>query len=106
MEESQKILATGADFMSYQTRSVKDQPLLDVDCLKSHIEQKVMKAGLHGVSADALTIVSHALEERLRTLLERLTACCLHRNDCHLKEDVRYETISTVRTQLRVFEEN
>lgn len=36
-EESQKILATGVDFMSSQTRSISDKPFLSFDALKVKI---------------------------------------------------------------------
>lgn len=104
MEESQKILATGADFMSYQTRSVKDSPILVMDKLKKLVEQKAQTFGIKDIGNSVLTVISHATEERLRNLIERLTACSLHRSDPH-KDDVRYDTISDVRKQLRVFEE-
>ncbi|XP_066936097.1 transcription initiation factor TFIID subunit 4-like [Clytia hemisphaerica] len=102
-EESQKILSTG-DFMSYQTRSIKDKPILNIDILRRMILKKVHLHGIGEVTNDAMAVISHATEHHMRNILERLTACCMHRNDPH-KGEVRYETISDVRNQLRVFEE-
>ncbi|XP_065676167.1 transcription initiation factor TFIID subunit 4-like [Hydra vulgaris] len=104
MEESQKILATGAEFISTQTHSVQDTPLLLPEELRASVERIAKKHGLTEISPDYYTILSHAVENRLRCLMERLVVCCLHRNNPH-KDEVRYEIISDVRSQLNVFED-
>jgi len=104
MEESQKILATGSDLMSYQTKSINDKPFLSMENLKPRIEAIAKKCGMSDVHGDVMKMVSHATEQRLRALVERLSACCVHRNDPH-KDEVRYEATSFVRNQLKVFEE-
>ena len=39
--------------------------------------------GVTEITLDALAIISHATEHHMRNVLERLTACSLHRNDPH-----------------------
>lgn len=41
------------------------------------------KSGINEISPETLIVLSHAAEQRMRTVLERLTACSLHRNDPH-----------------------
>lgn len=39
--------------------------------------------GVAEITPDALAIISHSTEHHMRNILERLTACCMHRNDPH-----------------------
>ena len=39
--------------------------------------------GLQDASNDTVILISHAAEQRLRNVLERLTACSVHRSDPH-----------------------
>ena len=69
--------------MSYQTRSIKDKPILNIDLLKRMALKKAHSHGIAEITSDALAIISHSTEHHMRNILERLTACCMHRNDPH-----------------------
>ncbi|XP_048869908.1 transcription initiation factor TFIID subunit 4-like isoform X3 [Brienomyrus brachyistius] len=60
--------------------------------------------GIADVSPDAVSLVSHATQERLRGLLEKLTAVAQHRKISH-KDDFHQRQISDTRSQLKFLEQ-
>lgn len=84
-------------------RSCKDKTLLDSVSLR---ERMLVSARLHGItdiSEDAVSLLSHATEERLRNIIDKVTIISHHRSE-NLKDDSHYETSSDIRGQLKVLE--
>ncbi|XP_015770541.1 PREDICTED: transcription initiation factor TFIID subunit 4-like [Acropora digitifera] len=79
MEESQRILAINSELLSTQTRSCKDEPFLNTSPLQKKLEALAHKNGLSEVSQEVLSLVSHAAEQRLRNILEKISTLSLHR---------------------------
>ncbi|XP_073234021.1 transcription initiation factor TFIID subunit 4-like isoform X2 [Porites lutea] len=104
MEESQRILAINSDLLSSQTRSCKDEPFLNVPSLQRKLDLLAKKHGLTDVSQDVVSLVSHATQERLRNILEKISTISLHRLEVY-RDDPIYEVGVDIRSQLRVFEQ-
>lgn len=104
MEEHQRILATNAEFVGAQIRSCKDEPFLAANPLQAKINQIARKFQLDEVSSEVVALVSHAAQERLKTLIEKLGIIAEHRIE-NLKMDNRYEVTQDVRAQIRFLDE-
>lgn len=103
-EESQKIMASGAELVGTQIRSCKDEPFLDINVLSSRINRIVQKHKLSEPSTEVVTLVSHATQERLKTMVERLGVLADHRSE-NLKFNPRYEVSNDVRGQVKFLAE-
>ncbi|ESO96586.1 hypothetical protein LOTGIDRAFT_143961, partial [Lottia gigantea] len=103
-EESKNILATNADFIGTQIRSCKDEAFLFHGPLMSRIHEIAKRHGLDEVSLDVANMISHATQERLRDMSEKLSTIAEHRIEIY-KMDKRYEVTNDVRTQLKFLEE-
>lgn len=103
-EESQHILASGADVAGAEPRSCKDENFLLRIPLEKKIASLASKHGIEEVSADVAALVSHATEEHLKTLLEKLSAIAEHRQES-MRTDSRYEVVQDVKGQLRFIEQ-
>ncbi|XP_037772665.1 transcription initiation factor TFIID subunit 4-like isoform X7 [Penaeus monodon] len=102
-EESQRILeSTG--FVGTQIRSCKDENFLLNTPLTQRIKQICSKYGLEEAPKDVVALVSHATQERLKTIVEKLAVISEHRLDI-IKSDSRYEVVQDVKGQLRFLEE-
>ncbi|KAK7074946.1 Transcription initiation factor TFIID subunit 4 [Halocaridina rubra] len=102
-EESQRILdSTG--FVGTQIRSCKDEHFLLNSPLTQRIRQICTKFGLDEPPKDVVALVSHATQERLKTIVEKLAVISEHRLDI-IKSDGRYEIQQDVKGQLRFLEE-
>ncbi|XP_053648926.1 transcription initiation factor TFIID subunit 4 isoform X2 [Cherax quadricarinatus] len=102
-EESQRILdSTG--FVGTQIRSCKDENFLLSSPLTERIRQICSKHGLDDAPKDVVALVSHATQERLKTIVEKLAVISDHRLDI-IKTDSRYEVRQDVKGQLRFLEE-
>ncbi|CAH3042814.1 unnamed protein product [Pocillopora meandrina] len=104
MEESQRILAINSDLLSSQTRSCKDEPFLNISPFQKRLEALARKHGVSDVSQDVLNLVSHATQERLRNILEKVSTISLHRLEVY-RDDPMYEVGLDIKSQLRVFEQ-
>ncbi|XP_078364574.1 transcription initiation factor TFIID subunit 4-like [Oculina patagonica] len=104
LEESQRILATNSELLSSQTRSCKDEPFLNISPFQKRLEALARKHGLSEVSQEVFNLVSHATQERLRNILEKLSMMSLHRLEVY-RDDPMYEVGLDIRSQLRVFEQ-
>lgn len=104
MEESQRILAINSDLLSSQTRSCKDEPFLNISPFQKRLETLARKRGVSDVSQDVLNLVSHATQERLRNILEKVSTISLHRLEVY-RDDPMYEVGLDIKSQLRVFEQ-
>ncbi|KYB29038.1 Transcription initiation factor TFIID subunit 4-like Protein [Tribolium castaneum] len=102
-EETQKILGS-TEFVGTQIRSCKEEIMCSMGPLQQKIRQIVMKHGLDEPSADVAACISHAAQERLKNLIEKLAIITGHRLDI-VKKDLRYEVTNDVKGQLKFLEE-
>ncbi|XP_063849937.1 transcription initiation factor TFIID subunit 4-like isoform X4 [Scylla paramamosain] len=103
-EESQRILdSTG--FVGTQIRSCKDENFLFSGPLSQRIRQICSKYGLDDAPKDVVALVSHATQERLKTIVEKLAVIADHRLEIIKQCDARYEVKQDVKAQLRFLEE-
>uniref|UniRef100_A0A146M1C1 Transcription initiation factor TFIID subunit 4 n=1 Tax=Lygus hesperus TaxID=30085 RepID=A0A146M1C1_LYGHE len=102
-EESQRILGS-TEFVGTQIRSCKDDIFLHSGPLMNKIAHIAHKHGLDEPSSDIATLISHATQERLKDLVEKLAVIAEHRMDFN-KADPRYEVTQDVRAQLKCLEE-
>uniref|UniRef100_A0A8C7IPS6 TAF4B RNA polymerase II, TATA box binding protein (TBP)-associated factor n=1 Tax=Oncorhynchus kisutch TaxID=8019 RepID=A0A8C7IPS6_ONCKI len=103
-EENARILATNSMLVGSVERSCQDKPFLSPAPLLTHILHTGEKFGVSEVGSDVVSLVSHATQERLRDLLEKVTVVAQHRKIA-LKEDYSHVQTSDVRSQLHFLEE-
>ncbi|XP_061196997.1 transcription initiation factor TFIID subunit 4-like isoform X2 [Saccostrea echinata] len=103
-EESKNILASNADFIGTQIRSCKDEAFLHHGPLLSRITAIAKKHGLDDISSDVANLVSHATQERLRDLLEKLDTIAEHRIEIYKMND-KFEASNDAKSQLKFLEE-
>lgn len=103
-EEQSKILATNSEILNLQLRSCKDSYFLNNKLLQKQIEEIASKHGVSSVSSSICGLVSHATQERLMNIMEKLSIFSLHRLET-MKDDPTYQPTSDVKSQLRVFEQ-
>ncbi|XP_066995983.1 transcription initiation factor TFIID subunit 4 [Anabrus simplex] len=102
-EETQRILGS-TEFVGTQIRSCKDEVFLHMAPLQHKIRQIVSKHGLDEPSPEVATLISHACQERLKTLLQKLSVIGEHRIDV-IKMDPRFEVQHDIKGQLKFLEE-
>jgi transcription initiation factor TFIID subunit 4 len=102
-EETQKILGS-TEFVGTQIRSCKEEIMCSMGPLQQKIRQIVMKHGLEEPSADVAACISHAAQERLKNLIEKLAIITEHRLEI-VKTDQRYEITNDVKGQLKFLED-
>ncbi|XP_056126913.1 transcription initiation factor TFIID subunit 4 isoform X2 [Rhinichthys klamathensis goyatoka] len=103
-EENARILATGSELVGTQIRSCKDEAFLPASLLHKRLLETAKKFGVTEVSMETVTLISHATQSRLRSMLEKVSAVAQHRADS-CKDEELYEQASDVRTQLKFFEQ-
>nr|XP_025963391.1 transcription initiation factor TFIID subunit 4-like [Dromaius novaehollandiae] len=103
-EESARIMATNSDLVGTQIQSCKDEPFLAAIPLHKRILEMAKKLGITDVPAEVVTFISHATQNRLRTVIEKVTVITQHRMESH-KDDEWYEQATDVRSQLKFFEQ-
>ncbi|KAL2724351.1 transcription initiation factor TFIID subunit 4 isoform X4 [Vespula squamosa] len=102
-EESQRILGS-TEFVGTQIRSCKDEIFLHMTPLQQRIKQIVSHYGLEEPNQEVAALISHAAQERLKNLVEKLAVIAEHRIDL-IKVDPRYEVTQDVRAQLKFLED-
>ncbi|XP_050438048.1 transcription initiation factor TFIID subunit 4-like isoform X2 [Adelges cooleyi] len=102
-EESYGILES-AEFVGTQIRSCKDKTLLPQNSLTAKIKNIAIREGIQEVAPDVPALISHALTERLKGLIERFSTVAEHRTDFN-KADARYEMTNNIRGQLQCLDE-
>ncbi|KYN01811.1 Transcription initiation factor TFIID subunit 4 [Cyphomyrmex costatus] len=102
-EESQRILGS-TEFVGTQIRSCKDEVFLHMTPLQQRIKQIASSHGLDEPNQEVAALISHAVQERLKNLVEKLAVITEHRID-FIKIDPRYEVTQDVRGQLKFLED-
>ncbi|XP_073840404.1 TBP-associated factor 4 isoform X8 [Musca autumnalis] len=102
-EETQRILGC-TENIGTQIRSCKDEVFLHLPALQARIRAMVMERGLEEPSQDVAVLISHACQERLKNIVEKLAVIAEHRIDV-IKLDPRYEVTKDVRGQIKFLEE-
>jgi len=102
-EESQRILGS-TEMIGTQIRSCKDENFLFTGPLTRRVQEIVSRHGLGDTSSELVSLISHATQERLKTLLEKLAVIAEHRMEV-VKTDSRYEVHQDVKGQLKFLEE-
>lgn len=102
-EETQRILGS-TEFVGTQIRSCKDEVFLHLSPLQAKIKQVTQKHGLDEPSNDVAALISHAAQEYLKNIVEKLAVITDHRTDI-LKNDPKYEVSQDVKGQLKFLED-
>lgn len=102
--ESETLLSSNKDNVEAQDRSCKDENFLFAGPLRERIAALAARHGIEEVPDDVVALVSHATQERLKTLIEKLSVIAEHRqeNPCW---NQRCAPTQDVRQQLRFLEE-
>ena len=79
-EESQRILGC-TENIGTQIRSCKDEVFLHLPALHARIRAMVAERGLEEPSQDVAVLISHACQERLKNIVEKLAVIAEHRID-------------------------
>lgn len=103
-EESARILATNSELVGTLTRSCKDETFLLPAPLQRRILEIGKKHGITELHPDVVSYVSHATQQRLQNLVEKVSETAQQKNFSY-KDDDRYEQASDVRAQLKFFEQ-
>ncbi|KAF2878629.1 hypothetical protein ILUMI_27537 [Ignelater luminosus] len=102
-EETQRILGS-TEFVGTQIRSCKEEFLLGMGPLQQKIRSAMAQRGLDEPSNEVAAVISHAVQERLRNLVEKLAIITEHRLEM-VKGDVRYEVTNDIKGQLKFLED-
>ncbi|KAF3691362.1 Transcription initiation factor TFIID subunit 4B [Channa argus] len=100
-EENAQILTT---MVGSVVQSCQDQAFVSPNTVLSRILHAGQAVGVTDVGPEVVAMVSHATQEYLRGLLEKLTVMAEQRK-AGLKEDLWHVKVSDVRAQLRFLEE-
>lgn len=79
-EESQKILGS-TENIGTQIRSCKDEVFLHLPALQTKLKATCNEKGLDEPSIDVSVLISHACQERLKNIVEKLAVIAEHRMD-------------------------
>ncbi|KFP61427.1 Transcription initiation factor TFIID subunit 4B, partial [Cariama cristata] len=102
-EENACILATKSELVGTAIRSCADEPFLSSEALQKKILNIGKRHDIMELNSDVVNLISHATQERLRGLLEKLTVIAQHRVSTHKGSD-RYFVSSDTKAQLRFLE--
>ncbi|XP_061894555.1 transcription initiation factor TFIID subunit 4-like isoform X2 [Entelurus aequoreus] len=100
-EENARILTSAVGAV---VQSCQDQLFLSSPPVLGRILHTGREVGVTEVGPEVVALVSHATQEYLRGILEKLSAMAEHRK-AGLKEDLQHTKVSDVRCQLRFLEE-
>ncbi|RLW13077.1 hypothetical protein DV515_00000212 [Chloebia gouldiae] len=102
-EENAYILATSSELIGTVIHSCADEPFLSLEALQSKIVNIGKRHDIMEFNSDVVNLISHATQERVRGLLEKLTVIAQHRVSTHKGSD-KYIVCSDTRAQLRYLE--
>ncbi|NXX70188.1 TAF4B factor, partial [Spizella passerina] len=102
-EENACILAANSELIGTVIHSCADEPFLSLEALQSKILNIGKRHDIMELNSDVVNLISHATQQRLRGLLEKLTVIARHRVSTHKGSD-KYIVCSDTRAQLRFLE--
>ncbi|NXX87697.1 TAF4B factor, partial [Centropus bengalensis] len=102
-EENSCVLATNSELIGTVIRSCADEPFLSSEALQKKILNIGKRHDIMELNSDVVNLISHATQERLRGLLEKLTVIAQHRVSTHKGND-SYVVSSDTRAQLKFLE--
>ncbi|XP_051019136.1 transcription initiation factor TFIID subunit 4B [Acomys russatus] len=102
-EENACILATHSEFVGTLIQSCKEEPFLFIGALQKRILDIGKKHDITELNSDAVNLISHATQERLRGLLEKLMTIAQHRMTIY-KGSENYVLSTDTRSQLKFLE--
>ncbi|XP_075776928.1 transcription initiation factor TFIID subunit 4B isoform X2 [Pelodiscus sinensis] len=102
-EENACILATNSEVVGTLIRSCTDETFLSSEALQKKILDIGRRHDIMEPNSDVVNLISHATQERLRGLLEKLTVIAQHRMTTY-KDSNKYIMSSDTRAQLRFLE--
>merc|ERR1719449_368271 len=102
-EEANSILGA-TDNVGSVIRSCKDESFLLTGNLHQRAARICREKGLESPSAEVLNLISHATQERLKTLVSKLSVIAEHRLDI-IKTEGPYVVTQDVKQQLRFLED-
>lgn len=97
-EETQRILGS-TEFVGTQIRSCKEEFFLSMGVLQHRIRQAMAKHGFEEPNNEVAAVVSHAAQERVKNLVEKLAIITEHRLEM-VKSDSRYEPTNDVKGKM------
>ncbi|KAJ0032075.1 hypothetical protein NQD34_002156 [Periophthalmus magnuspinnatus] len=100
-EENAQILTTQVGAV---VQSCQDQPFLAPNALLGRVLQMGQPLEVTEVSSEVVALVSHAAQEFLRTLLEKLSVMAQHRKNL-IKDNSLHSEVNDVRSQLKFLED-
>ncbi|KAB5539788.1 hypothetical protein PHYPO_G00093190 [Pangasianodon hypophthalmus] len=103
-EENARILASSSELVGTVVRSCRDEPFLQTTALQQRVLHIGGSLGVAEVNQDVLGLLSHATQERLRVLLEKLTVIAQHHSISY-RDDWRNIQTSDTRSQLKFLEQ-
>ncbi|XP_061591778.1 transcription initiation factor TFIID subunit 4-like [Cololabis saira] len=103
-EESARILATNSELVGIVTRSCKDETFLSTSPLTRLTLDIGKKFGVGELGTDVISYISHATQQRLQNLLEKVSHVAQQKN-VTFKDDERHEQVSNVRSQFKFLEQ-
>uniref|UniRef100_A0A8C5MD98 TATA-box binding protein associated factor 4b n=1 Tax=Leptobrachium leishanense TaxID=445787 RepID=A0A8C5MD98_9ANUR len=103
-EENACILGSNSQYVGAVIRSCHEEPFLFTSALQNRILEIGKRHDIKELNSNVMNLVSHATQERLRGLIEKLTVAAQHRS-MNYKQSDRYHQSSDVRAQLKYFEQ-
>lgn len=103
-EESANILATNSGLVGAVTHSCEDEAFISCALLQRRMLEIGRRHGVMDLGTEVVKLVSHATQQRLQNLLEKVTQVAQQKN-MSFKDDDNYEQCSDVRAQLKFFEQ-
>uniref|UniRef100_A0A8C2V9B6 TATA-box binding protein associated factor 4b n=2 Tax=Chinchilla lanigera TaxID=34839 RepID=A0A8C2V9B6_CHILA len=102
-EENACILSANSELVGTLIQSCKDEPFLFIGALHKRILDIGKRHDITEFNSDAVNLISHATQERLRGLLEKLTTIAQHRMTTY-KASENYILSSDTKSQLKFLE--
>jgi len=102
-EEANRILGS-TDNVGSVIRSCKDETFLQTGLLHQRITRICREKGLDAPTQEVISLMSHATQDRLKTMVSKLSVIAEHRLDI-IKTEGPYEATQDIKGQLRFLED-